>query len=471
MIEQVMQSNILHEASTLLKKQNKENNNENLGVSFNDLYKANDSDSLRNNDIGNTIIITIEDDQDNYQQTFNEMDNHDNYLNNENFIKEQNEIYNASNYKDNIDNKNINNSKIVKKDNKIIKDKSNQNINNSKEIKNDVNIDKNINSKESLESINIKLRYGHVELKSDLDFKTKQKIKNIMKDLKSGNINTDTANAFISQLIRSSHIKGLKTIDKKIKVQIKKDHDKDNNKNLIKSDLDFVKNIDGIKNNKNLNQFSSADSDKNKLNIKINDKIKINNKEHSKGEEVKSSDIKSEIKLEMPDNKNINVPLNKDVPFNTKEVLQNNKQQLFQQVAKNTKIVLAQNQTKFSTMIRPENLGRIDFQFIVKDGKLNGRLVLQNQEVVDFFKSNIEEMRAVMQKSNVELENIEIILAGNRFGEFSGNQDNNNFINEDNNLIYKNNIFSKNIETFEENNSIETKNYSKRNNSNINILI
>ena len=121
-------------------------------------------------------------------------------------------------------------------------------------------------------------------------------------------------------------------------------------------------------------------------------------------------------------------------------------------------------------MIRPENFGRIDFQFVVKDGKMNGRVILQNQEVADFFKSNVEELKAVMQKSNVEMENIEIILAGNRFGEFADKQQNNDHVSDDN-IAFLNKITSKNLETFEENNTLEPINYSKRINSKINILI
>jgi len=66
-------------------------------------------------------------------------------------------------------------------------------------------------------------------------------------------------------------------------------------------------------------------------------------------------------------------------------------------------------------MIRPENIGRADFKFTIKDGKLDGRIVLQNQEAADFFKANIEELRAVFQKSNIEFGKLDINLAGQSF--------------------------------------------------------
>ncbi len=76
--------------------------------------------------------------------------------------------------------------------------------------------------------------------------------------------------------------------------------------------------------------------------------------------------MKSEIKLDNLDNKNSNITFNRDIIPDSRKTLDENKKALFDQVVKNTKIVLDQNQTKFSTMIRPENLGRIDFQFVFR---------------------------------------------------------------------------------------------------------
>jgi len=89
-----------------------------------------------------------------------------------------------------------------------------------------------------------------------------------------------------------------------------------------------------------------------------------------------------------------------------------NKTETFEHITKQTKIVLSNNEMKFSTFIRPEELGRMDFKFDIKDGKISGRVILQSQEAADIFRSNVEELRAVFQKSNVELDKLEITVAG-----------------------------------------------------------
>lgn len=468
MIEQVLSNNILHEAANLLKKQNKLNNNDDIGTSFEDLFQISNSKNIKNsnNDISD-IVITFSDK--------NNQNSHD-ILNNDNKLVNNQSEENKYNKDANLVNSNLNEEKNVKNKSKnIIKNQKNEDLENGEISKNDLKLEKSSINKESIESITIKYRYGNVELKSDLDFNSKLRIKNILQDLKSGKIDENIANAFILQVIRNSHINGLGALikNKDIKVEIKKEQNNDKLKSSVlnakNKDLGINKDENTIKNNKsNLNNFLTEE---NKTTSKVNNKLKSNETKEIKDEEIKLKDLKSEIKLNDFDNKSSNVAFQKDIVIDSRKTLDDNKKALFDQVVKNTKIVLDQNQAKFSTMIRPENLGRIDFQFVVKDGKMNGRMILQNQEVVDFFKSNVEELKAVMQKSNVELENIEIILAGNRFGETANNNNQSSeFVNSDNSN-FQNNVFSKNIDVFEENISSEQMNYSKRDKTRINIII
>jgi hypothetical protein len=110
-------------------------------------------------------------------------------------------------------------------------------------------------------------------------------------------------------------------------------------------------------------------------------------------------------------------------------VLDADRQKVFEHLARNTKVTISQQQTKFSTMIRPEQIGRMDFKMTVKDGKLQGRLIVQNQEALEFFKSSVEELRAVFQKSDVEMGTIDVLLAGRDMNgsgqqqDLSGNSD------------------------------------------------
>ncbi len=62
MVEQVISSNILHDATNLLKKQNKLNNDENIGTSFEDLFQISNSDNIKNNNNEiDDIVITFSD--------------------------------------------------------------------------------------------------------------------------------------------------------------------------------------------------------------------------------------------------------------------------------------------------------------------------------------------------------------------------------------------------------------------------
>lgn len=102
--------------------------------------------------------------------------------------------------------------------------------------------------------------------------------------------------------------------------------------------------------------------------------------------------------------------------------LADNKQRILDQVAGNTKVIVANKETSFSTMLRPESLGRVDMKFSMKDGKLSGKIILQNQEAADFFRANVEDIRAVFSKSDVEMGNIDVLVAGKDSGMGSGNE-------------------------------------------------
>ena len=125
------------------------------------------------------------------------------------------------------------------------------------------------------------------------------------------------------------------------------------------------------------------------------------------------------------------------MPINNKQVsseeltrsFQEQKTALYEQVTKQTKVLLTSDKVSFSTFIRPEEIGRVDFKFVTKDGKVNGKIILQNQEAADLFRSNVEDLRAVFQRANVELDKLEIQIAGRQNFEtgnfdFSGHSNN-----------------------------------------------
>lgn len=160
------------------------------------------------------------------------------------------------------------------------------------------------------------------------------------------------------------------------------------------------------------------------------EKIAVNTEKDKaqKNSSIQTKDV-FEIKNEIKENFSM--------PINNKQVsseeltrsFQEQKTALYEQVTKQTKVLLTSDKVSFSTFIRPEEIGRVDFKFVTKDGKVNGKIILQNQEAADLFRASVEDLRAVFQRSNVELDKLEIQIAGRQNFEtgdfdFSGNSNN-----------------------------------------------
>ena len=146
-----------------------------------------------------------------------------------------------------------------------------------------------------------------------------------------------------------------------------------------------------------------------------------------------SSSIQTKDVLEMKNEikENFSMPIN-NKQTSTEEIaksFQEQKPALYEQITKQTKVLLTGDKVSFSTFIRPEEIGRVDFKFVSKDGKVNGKIILQNQEAADLFRASVEDLRAVFQRANVELDKLEIQIAGRQNFEmgnfdFSGNSNN-----------------------------------------------
>ena len=131
------------------------------------------------------------------------------------------------------------------------------------------------------------------------------------------------------------------------------------------------------------------------------EKIAVNTEKDKaqKNSSIQTKDV-FEIKNEIKENFSM--------PINNKQVsseeltrsFQEQKTALYEQVTKQTKVLLTSDKVSFSTFIRPEEIGRVDFKFVTKDGKVNGKIILQNQEAADLFRSNVEDLRAVFQRGS-----------------------------------------------------------------------
>lgn len=143
------------------------------------------------------------------------------------------------------------------------------------------------------------------------------------------------------------------------------------------------------------------------------------------------SNTKDILEIKNGIKENFSMPIS-NKPADSEALAKNFQEQkvaLYEQVTKQTKVLLTSDKVSFSTFIRPEEIGRVDFKFVTKDGKVNGKIILQNQEAADLFRSNVEDLRAVFQRANVELDKLEIQIAGRQPFEtgnfdFSGNSNN-----------------------------------------------
>jgi flagellar hook-length control protein FliK len=327
--------------------------------------------------------------------------------------------------------------------------------------------------KEKLETRTIKIH------SSDLDAKSRDSIKSIMKDLKNGKIGRNEADSLTLKVLQGADLK--KTgIDKKDITALSPDKQKIGHVEIKIQSLKMTdKNETLPSEGKEVKAGKEDKNGKIKIddlrNLKTTEDKKVARKANEKNVSTDVSrdpeikDSKSEFRLDLNDLKPVVGNSAEKTTGSPKDILNDNKEKIFDNIAKNTRIVLSNNETKFSTMIRPENLGRIDMKFTVKDGKIEGRMILQNQEAADFFKANVEDLKAVFSKSNVEMGNIDIALAGQNHASLNGNGNNGSNRDDSAKMEFVQSI-SKAARTFDDNNVSEVFN-KVYDNSMVNIFI
>lgn len=319
---------------------------------------------------------------------------------------------------------------------------------------------------------------GKIKIKfSSLDEATKEKIKKTITDINAGRLTKEEFNVALSQIILNGDTARnlrLKTKGAKIEnIELKVVKKENNSLNVLNS-TNF---ISKIKTEADKTKFNGAENgDKNNISKiapkDVKKKTNVLETANNKTEIKNDADIK-EFKTEINLlNKTANVENKEGVvkTENPRTLLLENKESIFEQLAKNTKITMNENLTKFSTMIRPDNIGRMDFHITVKDGKMNGKIILQNQEAVDFFRANTEEMRAIFQKSAVEMERIDVALAGQNGQSFSF--DDKNFREQNKSEDIKiGALFTNKIRNIFEDNNMIAGNYSASPSSTVNLFI
>jgi len=318
--------------------------------------------------------------------------------------------------------------------------KDNSKVESNKKPKNEAKTFKpdNKNSLNLLSSINHTQidhnKKNNIEIKvNTLQKNVQEKIKFTLKEMKNGKIDQKRANEIILQTVLNSNNEKLNNIDKNkitlVKMENKREQKRvDPKEQPLKSlktsevtnNFDISKPIEKSK-NRDLNQEIVANVVKNndtkdeKVDLKSKKNIERisleNQKDSLKESSIDNKELKSELKFDLNEIK-IASSDKKEQSNEVKKTLSDNRERIFDNIVKNTKIIQGNGETRFSTIFRPEELGRVDFKLNIKDGKFDGKLIVQNQESFDFFRNNIEDLRAVFQKSNVELGKLDITLAG-----------------------------------------------------------
>ena len=263
----------------------------------------------------------------------------------------------------------------------------------------------------------------------DLDVKTKTQVTDILKKMQSGKISEAAAMNVIAQMMSDSpagsRILNQKNKGKNVKITAKIEMKAEKNINITNMAMPQTRmskteqplhrsemEIKETKTHKTTNTEVSRKYEKTKTKLSEGQLQQLNTQNDAK-ELVTEFTLKTE---------SVHDSNEKDI----KTVLSDNKRDIFNKMVENTKTIQSQNMTKFSMVMRPESVGRMDFHLTMKDGKLDGRIILQNSEAADFFRANIEEITAVFRKANVELGKLDVSLAGQQFNSeaqtFAGSQ-------------------------------------------------
>ena len=274
------------------------------------------------------------------------------------------------------------------------------------------------NNTENVKTAKIKIK--------DLDMRTKNQVTDIMKKMQSGRISESAAMNVIAQMLADSpagsRILNSKGKSKNVKVTAKVEMKSEKNINTVNMVIPQTRMSQTAKTEKN-NTITKTETIQNKSTETAHTEVnrRYDKTKKAKAPELQGNSIQNANQTDVKELvteltlKSDSIHDAENAKADVKTVLSENKDAVFNKMVENTKIIQGQNMTKFSMVMRPENVGRMDFHLTVKDGKLSGRIILQNSEAADFFRANIEEITAVFRKANVELGKLDVSLAGQQF--------------------------------------------------------
>ncbi|HOJ49960.1 MAG TPA: flagellar hook-length control protein FliK [Spirochaetota bacterium] len=291
----------------------------------------------------------------------------------------------------------INISKEIKNNNNLI-ETGKKNIQNIKSLilkieKSDINNTKLLNNvienikKEISEIKNILEKIENIKLESKED-KNLKNLKEIIKKIQNNLENNNNKNEFslnlktmINRINQPEKIENKikKDENNKIDLKIEKNEDK---KNIIVKDKKVDKKI-------NDNRLNKENKD--------NEILERNPKNNLDKESIKNEKIRTEDRIETK---------------NYKETVE----KIMKQIGENSRGFITKDSAHLTISLKPESLGKIKIVINMKDNLINGRIIVENENVKNILMTEIEKVKQTLASSGINLDNLDV---------YSQNQDSN----------------------------------------------
>jgi len=85
---------------------------------------------------------------------------------------------------------------------------------------------------------------------------------------------------------------------------------------------------------------------------------------------------------------------------------------VFEQIVQNMKIFVTEGKSEATIRLKPEFLGKVEMKVTVEDGKVNVKFTAENSAVRSAITENIQELKKNLAELGLEVENVNVMLAG-----------------------------------------------------------
>jgi flagellar hook-length control protein FliK len=95
-------------------------------------------------------------------------------------------------------------------------------------------------------------------------------------------------------------------------------------------------------------------------------------------------------------------------------------QEIISQIMDKAKLVSTRESSSVTISLRPENLGKVEFELVFRDGTVTARFVAESNQVKELLESNMDHLKNSLQKAGIEVGGMEVSVGQERSGSSSG---------------------------------------------------